>query len=164
MIRKIGFALLALGLASAAVAAPFTVDDKDLHALPADISSAIGQDPGCSLMGKKANIQQSGRDIWFVTSTCGSNDGQPVWLVSTVSKPVIILDAGTFLNLDIKVGSTNGLPDVTTFTVKPLGYYAVSWRFNGSQYREAGSKFVEFSNPESCNANADICKTYGPKR
>ena len=119
------------------------VEDDALHTVPRGVRDATGFSESrglagekCDLVGKRIDLHDPSKKLWFATDTCGGSGGQVIYVVYENPKPTMILDAGTSLELKVLDVESHGLPDLIVVSGgNCCGMSSDTYRFDGNQYR-----------------------------
>jgi hypothetical protein len=162
------FGAFAVVIASDLYASDFNIEDTDLAPLPTGALRAIQENlktpsdfATCRFVGRLVDLDGDGkRTDWVATTADGCNWGAAtahIWILEgNAERYRLVLSSG---GADLTIGKAkkDGLRHIA-ISSGTAGHYGVTlFKFNGSKYLEARSRFVDLSNSEDCRKNRDVC-------
>jgi hypothetical protein len=145
LVRSLCLLTVLVGRAVLAATTEIGAEDDTLLTVPKGVRDATGftESRGlagekCRLKGKRINLQDPAKKLWFATNTCGGSGGQAIYLVYEMPTPKLVLDAGTSLELTVQEEQSHGLPDVVVVSGgNCCGISSDRYRFDGKAYQGA---------------------------
>jgi hypothetical protein len=162
------FGALAVVAASDLYASDFNIEATDLAPLSTGAQRVIQanlEDPSdfatCRFVGRLVDLDGDGkRTDWVATTAEGCNWGAAtanIWVLEgSAERYRLVLSSG---GADLTIGKSkqDGLKHIAISSGTAGHYEETLFKFNGSKYLKARSRFVDLSNPEDCRKNRDVC-------